>query len=46
MKKTKAHDIIMVHGDQRNQIYILDYVKDIAKPRILEEGVSSELRSA
>jgi Cft2 family RNA processing exonuclease len=46
MKETNAQDIILVHGDKRNQEYILNYVSDIAKPRILQEGLKTKLLSA
>ena len=46
MQETKAQDIILVHGDRKNQEYILNYVNDIAQPRILQEGVKSKLLSA
>ncbi len=43
MQKTDAQDIILIHGDKRNQNYILDYVKDVAQPRTLKEGVKTRL---
>ncbi len=45
MQATKAQDIILVHGDKRNQEYILNYVKDVAQPRVLTEGVKTKLLS-
>jgi len=45
MQETKAQDIILVHGDKRNQEFILNYVKDIAQPRILKEGIKTKLIS-
>lgn len=45
MKNSGAQDVIMVHGDERNQKYIMNYVKDITKPKILEEGIITNLRS-
>lgn len=45
MKETAAQDIILVHGDKRNQEYILNYVKDIAQPRILKEDTPTNLMS-
>ena len=45
MKETHAQDIILVHGDKRNQEYILNYVKDIANPRILKEEVPTRIMS-
>jgi predicted metal-dependent RNase len=45
MKRSKANDIVLIHGDKRNQEYILDFVKDIAKPRLLKEEVPSKLVS-
>jgi len=46
MEKSGARDIIMVHGDKRNQDFIVDYVKDIAKPKILEEGILTDIRGS
>ena len=45
MEKTGARDVILVHGDKRNQEYILDYVKDVAQPRVLKESFPEKLRS-
>ncbi|MCG3220177.1 MAG: MBL fold metallo-hydrolase [Candidatus Heimdallarchaeota archaeon] len=45
MEKTGARDIILIHGDKRNQEYILNYVKDVAQPRLLKEGFPEKLRS-
>lgn len=45
MKETKAQDIILIHGDKRNQEYILNYVKDIAQPRLIQEGLKTKLLS-
>jgi len=46
MQETNAKDIILIHGDRRNQEYILNYVKDIAQPRLIKEGVETTLLSA
>ena len=43
MQETKAQDIILVHGEKRNQDYILNYVKDIAQPRLIQEGEKTRL---
>ncbi len=45
MEKTRADEIVLIHGDKRNQEYILNYVKDVAKPRILQEAVPIKLVS-
>ncbi|OLS32703.1 MAG: Ribonuclease [Candidatus Heimdallarchaeota archaeon AB_125] len=45
MVKTKAKDIVLMHGEKRNQDYILDFVKDVAKPRLLKEEVPTKLVS-
>jgi predicted metal-dependent RNase len=46
MEKTDPKDIILIHGDIRNQEYIMNYVKDVANPRILKESIPEKLRSA
>ena len=46
MEKTDPQDVILIHGDIRNQKYIINYVKDVANPRILKESIPEKLRSA
>jgi len=43
MVSSGAKDIILVHGDKRNQEFILDYVQDVANPRILKEEIPTKL---
>ena len=37
MVDSGADKIFLVHGDKRNQSYIMDYVKDVAKPNLINE---------
>ena len=46
MEQTQPERIILVHGDKVNQEYILDFVKDVASPSILKEGLPTVLISA
>ncbi|MCG3260088.1 MAG: hypothetical protein H7644_10095, partial [Candidatus Heimdallarchaeota archaeon] len=45
MEKSGANEMVLIHGDKRNQEYILNFVKDIAKPRILKEALPTKLVS-
>ena len=38
MVDSGAKKIFLVHGDIRNQKYIIDYVKDVAKPSLINEN--------
>ncbi|MBY9000994.1 MAG: MBL fold metallo-hydrolase [Candidatus Heimdallarchaeota archaeon] len=38
-----AKNIFLVHGDKRNQKYIQEYVKDVAKPRLINENTPTRL---
>ena len=43
MHESKAENIFLVHGEKRNQDYIIDFVKDIASPKTLNEHEKTPL---
>ncbi|MHA1258805.1 MAG: MBL fold metallo-hydrolase [Candidatus Heimdallarchaeaceae archaeon] len=46
IEKAKAKSVFLVHGEMRNQKFILNLVKDIANPKLLKEGVPTKLIGA
>ncbi len=43
MHESKAENIFLVHGEKRNQDYIMNFVKDIASPKTLNEHEKTPL---
>ncbi len=43
MGDSGAKNIFLVHGDKRNQKYIMEYVKDVAKPSLFKENEPTHL---
>ncbi|MCK4973380.1 MAG: hypothetical protein KAS52_08665, partial [Candidatus Heimdallarchaeota archaeon] len=43
MGDSGAKNIFLVHGDKRNQKYIMEYVKDVARPSLIKENEPTSL---
>ncbi len=42
MNELKTKNVVLVHGEKRNQDYIKEFVKDVATPRTLDENKPME----